>query len=110
MEIYRLTEKFPREEIYGLTSQMRRAAISIPSNIAEGRFRGTKKDFVQFLRVACGSAAELDTQFIIAKMIPKTKELDYSVVEGLLVEVTKMLRAIIAKLNPKAPEADEAIS
>ena len=60
--IYGLTKKFPKEEIYGLTSQMRRASVSIPSNIAEGRFRGTRKDYLQFLRIAYSSGAELETQ------------------------------------------------
>jgi len=59
VDIYKITENFPREEVFGLTSQMRRCAISIPSNIAEGRGRGTRKDFAQFLRIALGSADEL---------------------------------------------------
>lgn len=65
--IYQITNQFPREELYGLVSQMRRAAVAIPSNIAEGKKRKTKKDFVQFLRIADGSAAELETQIIISK-------------------------------------------
>lgn len=60
--VYRLTSKFPREEIYGLTSQMRRAAVSIPSNIAEGRRRGTVKESRRFYGIAFGSTAELETQ------------------------------------------------
>jgi len=67
-KIYVVTKSFPPEELYGLSSQMRRAAVSIASNIAEGRNRGTHKNFVQFLRVASGSTAELQTQIIIAKM------------------------------------------
>jgi len=62
LEIYLLTEVFPREETYGLTSQLRRATVSIPSNIAEGRSRGTRKEFKQFLVNAFGSGAELETQ------------------------------------------------
>jgi four helix bundle protein len=57
--LYELMEKYPKEEIYGLTNQSRRAAVSIPSNIAEGRYMSTKKDFSQFLRIAFGSGAEL---------------------------------------------------
>ena len=68
--IYKLTEKFPSVEVYGLTSQMRRAVISIPSNIAEGRKRGTRKDFRPFLVVAYSSGAELETQLEIAKKLP----------------------------------------
>jgi four helix bundle protein len=61
MEIYSLTSHFPKEEIYGLTSQIRRAAVSIPSNISEGAARQTKKEFCQFLYIAMGSLAELET-------------------------------------------------
>ncbi|MFA6183761.1 MAG: four helix bundle protein [Parcubacteria group bacterium] len=64
-EIYKLTDKFPKEEIYGIVSQMRRCAISIPSNIAEGRRRDGKKDFRRFLIIAYGSGAELETQIEI---------------------------------------------
>src|SRR3990167_3497670 len=66
-EIYRFTEKFPKTEIYGLVSQMRRSAVSIPSNIAEGYARKYKQEYIQFLRIAFGSGAELETQIIIAK-------------------------------------------
>jgi four helix bundle protein len=99
--VYELTEKFPREEIYGLTSQMKRSAVSIPSNIAEGRFRGTKNDFAQFLRIAYGSGAELETQTEIAKRLPLTKNLSYIKIESLLNEVMKMLNTMIRNLNPK---------
>ncbi|MDO8565528.1 MAG: four helix bundle protein [bacterium] len=101
-QIYLLTEKFPREELYGITSQMRRAAVSIPSNIAEGRSRGTRKDFVQFLRIAIGSASELETQIEIAKQLPKTKEYSYKEVDILLSEVSRMTMAMIKKLSVKA--------
>ena len=68
--IYELTAKFPQSEIYGLTSQMKRCSISIPSNIAEGRRRGTKKDFCHFVIIAFGSGSELETQIEIAKILP----------------------------------------
>lgn len=64
--VYNKTNTFPKSEIYGLTNQMRRAATSIPSNIAEGAARNTKKEFVQFLHIAQGSMSELDTHFEIA--------------------------------------------
>jgi len=70
-DIYILTKKFPKEELYGLTSQMRRSAVSIPSNIAEGFRRYHNKEYKQFLYIALGSCAELETQIIIAN------ELDY---------------------------------
>ncbi len=65
-EVYSVTRQFPREEVYGLTSQTRRAAVSIPSNIAEGAARNSRKEFIQFLHVALGSVAELETQLILA--------------------------------------------
>src|ERR1035437_1733915 len=84
VEIYKITEDFPREEIYGLTSQMRRATVSIPSNIAEGRNRGTRKDFCNFLRIALGSCAELSTQIEIAKKLSKTSNFNYNNAESIL--------------------------
>src|SRR3989338_5014996 len=89
-EIYRV--EFPKEEMYGLSSQMRRAAISIPSNIAEGQQRKSRKEFTQFLRMAFGSSAELDTQIIIAKKL--YPGLYFSKAETILEEVGKMLNAI----------------
>ena len=65
-EIYRVTRDFPKEEIYGLVSQMRRAAVSIPSNISEGAARGGDREFIQFLIIARGSLSELETQLIIS--------------------------------------------
>ena len=92
--LYKLTEGFPKEEIYGLTAQMRRSAISIPSNIAEGRFRSTRKDFLNFINIAYASGAELETQVEIAKRLPKTKNLEYSKVDVLLNEVMRMLNTM----------------
>lgn len=97
--VYVLTDQFPKEEIYGLTSQMRRSAVSISSNIAEGRLRGHKKEFRQFLLTAFGSGGELETQMEITKRLPKTKSLDYSKIDSLLVEVMKMLNKMITNLG-----------
>jgi four helix bundle protein len=69
LEIYRLSDAFPKTEIYGLTDQLRRAAVSIPSNIAEGAARGSDKEFIHFLYIALGSLAEAETQIIIAKRL-----------------------------------------
>jgi four helix bundle protein len=100
--IYELTDKFPKEEIFGITSQIRRAAVSIPSNIAEGRNRGTRADFTHFLRMSYGSGAELETQLEISKKLSKTKALNYNRVDDLLVEVMKMLNVMINKLQAKS--------
>ncbi|MBC8465249.1 MAG: four helix bundle protein [Parcubacteria group bacterium] len=93
--VYRLTESFPDSERFGLTSQMRRASISIPSNIAEGYGRYSKKHLDQFLRVAYGSAFELETQIALAKTLPHTKHAAYDESEILLTEVIKLLYVML---------------
>lgn len=102
VSVYEITEHFPREEVYGLTSQMRRCAVSIPANIAEGRFRGTKKDFLHFLRTAYGSGAELETHIEIAKKLSIIKKADFTNTEKLLDEVMRMLNTMIRKMSLKA--------
>ncbi len=97
--VYELTSHFPNFELYGLTSQMRRASISIPSNIAEGRYRGTRKDFRNFLLNAFASGAELETQIEIAKRLPCGKSLDYKTVDGLLDEIMRMLNRMVGNLS-----------
>ncbi len=99
LKIYAVTEKFPKSEVYGLTSQMKRASVSIPSNIAEGRSRGTRKDFKHFLVMAFGSGAELETQIEIAKKLNYVSDQDVSEVSALLVEVAKMLNVMIRKIS-----------
>ena len=98
-EIYKLTNEFPKSEVYGLAIQMRRAAMSIPSNIAEGYLRKSRKEFLQFLRIAYGSSAELETQLIIAKDL--YANVNYQRADSLLEEVQKMLNGIIKKLENK---------
>lgn len=98
-ETYLLTAQFSREEVYGLASQMQRAAVAIPSNIAEGYLRGHRKEYVQFLRVSIGSAAELETQILICKSLKKFKSLEFSKAESLLNEVMKMLFVLISKIE-----------
>ena len=97
--IYTLSDEFPKTEIYGLTSQMRRAAVSIPSNIAEGRRRGSRKDYRQFLIVAYGSGAELETQIEISKRLLLGTSLNYEKVDNLLNEVMRMLNKMTNELN-----------
>ena len=96
--IYKLTAELPKEEIYGLTSQMRRCSVSIPSNIAEGRRRGTKKDYRQFLIIAYSSGAELETQIEIVKRLPFGNHLDFAKVDSLLNEVMRMLNRLTNKI------------
>ncbi len=98
--VYKLTELFPKEETYGLVSQMRRAAVSIASNIAEGQSRSSKKEFHHFLHIAYGSGAELETQFEIALELGKLKPGEYEATLAMLDEVMRMLNALIKKMNP----------
>jgi four helix bundle protein len=99
VEVYNLTDKFPKSELYGLSSQMRRAAVSVPSNIAEGQRRNHKKEFVQFLSIAYGSGAELEMQIKICKRLKQLHVADYTQTEGLLDEIMKMLNSLIRKLK-----------
>jgi four helix bundle protein len=99
LEIYKLTDKLPKEEIYGLTSQMRRSAISIPSNIAEGRRRSSRKELERFMIIAYGSGAELETQVEILKQLPFGENLSYNIVDGLLSEVMRMLNKMLSNLK-----------
>jgi len=96
-EVYKLCHELPKSEQFILVSQIKRAAISIPSNIAEGYRRKTKQEFLQFLNIANGSAAELETQLIIAKEL--YSEVNTTVVLALLAEIQKMLCALILKLK-----------
>ncbi|HCM43982.1 MAG: hypothetical protein UY39_C0015G0003 [Candidatus Kaiserbacteria bacterium GW2011_GWC2_49_12] len=98
-EVYKLTAKFPRHEVYGLASQIQRAATFIASNIAEGSSRGTTKDFVHFLRMALGSATELETQFVIATNLGYRAASKDTRSVNLLSEVCRMLHGMIKKLN-----------
>lgn len=94
---YDLAEKLPKEELFGLRNQITRASVSIPSNIAEGYARGTKKDYISFLRIAKGSLNELETQLIICKTRYK---LENKQLNETLIEVSKMLTTLIKRLNP----------
>ncbi len=104
VEVYELTDKFPKLEMYGLTLQMRMAAVSIPSNIAEGKTRGTRKDYRHFLITAFSSGAELETQIEIVKRLPFGKNLTFAKVDELLLEVMKMLNILIKKLGNESPK------
>ena len=98
-DIYELTEKFPKSETYGLISQMQRAAVAIPSNIAEGQKRGHKKEFIRFLHISYGSGAELETQLEICQRLHKIRDLDYNSIALKLDEIMKMLNSLIRTLK-----------
>ncbi len=98
-EIYDITKSFPEEEKFGLTSQMCRSSVSIPSNIAEGWGRFSRKNYIQFLRVARGSLFELETQLLIAKELKYIKINTVSELENLIIEISKMLNSLIKKLE-----------
>lgn len=97
--IYCLTNKFPDSEKYGIISQMRRSAVSIPSNIAEGRRRSTRKDYCNFLNIAYGSGAELETQIEISTRLGFGDKISYNKIDGLLLEIMKMLNKMISGLK-----------
>ncbi len=98
-EVYKITKEFPSTEMYGLTSQMRRAAVSTASNIAEGSRRGTRKDFRQFVVMAYGSGAELETQIEISKRLRLSSERSFQVADDLLLEVMRMLNKFVESLS-----------
>lgn len=95
-EVYLLCAKLPTDEVFGLSSQMKRASVSIPSNIAEGHRRNNRKEYVQFLGIAAGSAAELETQLILMQDLFEVSTVN---AQSNLTEVQKMLAVLITKLR-----------
>ena len=100
-DIYSLTTSFPREEQFGMSAQMRRCAISIASNIAEGAARQGNKEFTQFLHIALGSGAELETQLVIAKEVGLGSAIEIDKLDLDLIRIRQMLRGLIQSI--KAP-------
>jgi four helix bundle protein len=96
--VYRLTARFPVDERFGLTSQMRRAAVSVPSNIAEGQARQGTREFLQFLSHTSGSLAELETQVLLSMELGYCGESDTTSIVGEIMEMQKMVAAIRGKL------------
>ena len=99
--IYLITNSFPKSELYGLISQIRRCSVSIPSNIAEGYRRGHKAEYIQFLRIAYGSGAELETQLLVALRIGYIKRHEFDELNNLLEEIMKMLNKMISTLGSR---------
>lgn len=100
-EVYRVVKLLPKEELYSLSDQIRRSAISIPSNIAEGQARNSMKDFIQFLAIAKGSKAELETQLLLCVEINYLKNSDIDKAINLIQEIGKMIYALQKSLKTK---------
>lgn len=99
LAVYEHTKTFPKEEIFGLTNQMRRASVSIPSNIAEGCGRGSDAELSRFLQIAMGSASELEYQVLLSKDLEYLTEINYKALIEKVIEIKKMLASLIKKLN-----------
>ena len=104
-EVHRVTPRLPRYEMFGLAAQIRRAAVSIPSNIAEGAGRRTTRDFIAFLHVARGSLSELETQLFLAQSIGYLSEADWAVARTGTIEVGRLLNAVINGLRRRQETA-----
>jgi four helix bundle protein len=99
LQVYRITRDFPREELYGLTSQMRRAAVSVPSNIAEGCGRGSDPDFARFLIIAAGSASELEYQLLLSRDLGYLETTLHHSLEEKATEIKRMLSSLIQRVQ-----------
>jgi four helix bundle protein len=105
VSIYRITSRFPKEEIYGLTSQMRRAAVSVPSNIVEGSARDSQAEYLRFLEIAFGSLRELHYQLELARRLEYTKEPGISETKTTVMEAEKVLNALICSMRKQSGRA-----
>ena len=99
LEIYRITSRFPKDEGYGLTAQIRRAGVSIPANIAEGCGREGDAEFARFLVIAMGSSSELECLFLLARDLRYLNAADHELLSGRLISLRKMLNVLIQKLK-----------
>ena len=99
LAVYKATKEFPKEELYGLTSQIRRASMSIPTNIAEGCGRNTDADFVRFLQIAMGSASETEYQLILARDLEFLPKVTYEKLHQDVEEVKRMLASLLKTLR-----------
>jgi len=99
VKVFEITKKFPKSELYGITSQMRRAAYSVSSNIVEGYCRGSKAEFRHFLKIAYASLAELESQLIISTKLNFTKKINLDNINNLIMEIRKMLNKMIGNLS-----------
>ncbi len=99
LDIYRITNRFPKEELFSLTGQIRRSVVSIPSNIAEGCGRGTNKEYAQFLQIAMGSASELDYQFLLSRDLGYLNASNYKRINDKIIRVKRQLVALLRKVR-----------
>ena len=102
LDIYKATSNFPREELYGLTNQIRRACTSIPANIAEGCGRSSEADFSRFLQIAMGSATELEYHLLLSHDLGILNDIDYENLSRETIEVKQMLTSFIKKLKAES--------
>jgi len=100
-EIYMITKNFPKEEMFGLVSQMRRAAVSVPSNIAEGYARGTDREKVHFLRISSGSMSEVETQLIMCMKLGYISQEQYDEISEKLTAVWKQLNSLMGTIKKR---------
>lgn len=106
LRVYSATATFPQSEMFGLTSQMRRAALSIPSNIAEGACRGGRKEFARYLNVAVGSAGELEYDLLLASELTLLDRAQYAILEEQTTDVKRMLAGLIRRLRAGSTSTD----
>jgi four helix bundle protein len=104
VDIYQLTKQFPKEEVFGITNQVRRAAVSVPSNISEGAARGSKKDFIHFLNISAGSLSELETQLFISKEIGYCNEESWLKIKGEINKIRAQISGLKKHLQSTPPD------
>jgi four helix bundle protein len=104
LDIYKTTKKFPKEELFGIVSQMRRSAVSVPCNIAEGYCRSHRKEYVQFLNIAFGSCGELETLLTLSKDLGYLVHSDFEIFDKQLKDVSRLLWKLIVSLRGRQAE------
>ncbi len=107
VDVYQILKSFPEHERYALTAQMRRSAVSIPSNIAEGQGRATRKDFAHFLVIARGSLAELETQILLSVRFRYVEQQQVEALFNRIFAIRKMLNQLISRLQSELPDLHE---
>jgi four helix bundle protein len=98
LKIYKATSSFPKEESYGMTSQLRRAAVSVPVNIGEGAARNASREFIRFLRISFGSLSEIETLLIIARDLGMINNQDYKELQGRVIKISSQISGLIKSI------------